>query len=167
MCEELTSTTYEKVEDSAKSLIQKHVQDTKSFGIPVPEEEKALPFIYSIAKQHKNPVSERFIVSNKRCTTKQLSKTLLKVFQLVSNTLRTHCRYKCKFLDTKAFWIINNSSQIHKDIEKINLKRKAKSIYSYDFTQLYTNIPHDKLRESMNFVLEEAFKVKDGQNSSE
>ena len=78
----------------------------------VPEDEDKLPFIYSTAKQHKDPVAQRFIVSGKRCTTKQLSRTLLKVFRLVSKTLRTHCRYKCKFLNTKAYWIIDNAADI-------------------------------------------------------
>ena len=54
---------------------------------------------------------------------------------------------------------------IHKDIEKINIRHKAKSIDSYDFAQLYTNIPHDKLRESIKFVLAEAFQIKDSDDS--
>ena len=116
-------------------------------------------------KQHKDPVAQRFIVSGKRCTTKQLSRTLLKVFRLVSKTLRTHCWYKCKFLNTKAYWIIDNAADIHKDIEKINIRHKAKSIDSYDFAQLYTSIPHDKLRESIKLVLAEAFQIKDSEDS--
>ena len=83
----------------------------------------------------------------------------------MSKTLKKHCRYKCKFLNTKAYWIIDNAADIHKDIEKINIRHKAKSINSYDFAQLYTNIPHDKLRESIKFVLAEAFQIKDSEDS--
>ena len=77
---------------------------------------------------------------------KQLSKQLMKIFKLVTKTLQNHCQYKCKFLKTKAFWIINNAESI---------KNKAKSIYSYDFARLYTNIPHDLLHDNIEFVLKE------------
>ena len=122
--------------------------------------EQKLLLIYRTAKQHKTPVSQRFIVSGKRCTTKSLSKKLLLVFQLLLKTLKNHCRYKCKFLKTKAFWIINNSKPLHQDMKFLNQKCKATSVFTYDFTRLYTNIPHDLLSNQLNFVLQEAFDIK-------
>ena len=71
--------------------------------------------------------------SGKQCTTKKLSKVLLKVFQLVSKTLKYHCQYNCKFQKTKSYWIIDNSDDIHRDIKQLNNKKKASTIYSYDF----------------------------------
>ena len=68
--------------------------------------------------------------------------------------------FKCKFLKTKAYRVIKNSADIRQDITSINSNNKAKSIYSYDFSKLYTNIPHDMLIENMKFVVEEAFKIK-------
>ena len=35
------------------------------------------------------------------------------------------------------------------------------TIYSYDFTKLYTNIPHDMLKDNILYVIEEAFKMKE------
>ena len=49
---------------------------------------------------------------------------------------------------------------MRQDIKYINNKQKAKSIFTYDFTRLYTNIPHDVLREQVKFVLDEAFCIK-------
>ena len=47
-------------------------------------------------------------------------KTFIINFKLIQNTLRSQCRYRCKFLKTKLFWIINNSKPLHKDINYIN-----------------------------------------------
>ena len=161
MQSELDSDVYQSVNNTPDhDIIEQHKSELRHIGIEVSENDEKLPFIYSTAKQHKSPVGNRFIVSGKSCTTKSLSKTLLKIFKLVSKTLKNHCRYKCKFLKTKAFWIINNSADIHRDIKSINNKSKASSIYSYDFSKLYTNIPHDLLRENIEFVVEEAFKIK-------
>ena len=91
----------------------------------------------------------------RRCTTKKLSKVLLKVFQLVSKTLKYHCQYKCKFLKTKSYWIIANSEDIHRDIKQLNNRKKASTIYSYDFTKLYTDIPYGMLRDNILYVIEE------------
>ena len=40
----------------------------------------------------------------------------------------------------------------------INNRRKAKTVASYDFTTLYTSIPHSKLLESLKFVCHDAYK---------
>ena len=131
---------------SEDDIIDKHVKELGSHNITIPNDNKKLPFIYNTAKQHKTPVGNCFIVSGKRCTTKKLSK-VLKVFQLISKTLKYHCQYQCKFLKTKSYWIIDNSEDIHWDIKQLNNKKKASTIYSYYFTKLYTNILHSMLRQ--------------------
>ena len=79
----------------------------------------------------------------------------------MSKTLKYHCHYKCKFLKTKSYWIIDNSDYIHRDIKQLNNKKKASTIYSYDFTKLYTNIPHGMLKDNIIYVIEKAFKIKE------
>ena len=155
---ELMSNVYEAVRTSEDDIIDKHVQELGSHNITIPNDNKKLPFIYSTAKQHKTPVGNRYNVSGKQCTTKKLSKVLLKVFQLVSKTLKYHCQYKCKFLKTKSYWIIDNSDDIHRDIKQLNNKKKASTIYSHDFMKLYTNIPHGMRKDNILYVIEEAFK---------
>ena len=160
MMEELSSPVYQPVLDNENDIISEQKTELKSFDEEVSAENSALPFIYSTIKEHKTPVGNRFIVSGRKCSTKTLSKSLLKVFQLVSKTLKIECNYRCKFSKTKSFWVINNAESIRKDINNINNKRKASSIFSYDFSRLYTNIPHEMLKENVIFALEEAFKIK-------
>ena len=63
LSQELSSATYERVGDSEDDLLKKHKDEIKGMGIDVPEDEEKLPFIYSTAKQHKDSVAQRFIVS--------------------------------------------------------------------------------------------------------
>ena len=158
---ELMSNVYEPVPTSEDYVIDKHVKELGPRNIAIPNDNKKLPFIYSTAKQHKTAVGNRYIVSGKQYTTKKLSKVLLKVFQLVSTTLKHHCQYRCKFLKTKSHWIINNSDNIHRDVKQFSNKKKACIIYSYDFTKLYTNIPYNMLKDNILYVIEEAFKIKE------
>ena len=37
-------------------------------------------------------------------------------FQLVANTLKSHCQYKYKFAKTKAYWVIKSSADIRCDM---------------------------------------------------
>ena len=43
-------------------------------------------------------------------------------------------------------------------INRINSKRRAKSISTFDFSTLYTKIPHDKLIEVMNEMVDFSFQ---------
>ena len=160
MVKELSSNVYLPIQQNEETLVKQHQQDLQQLGMEVPADNESLPFIYSTIKQHKNPVSNRFIVSGRKCTTKTLSRRLLKVFQLVAKTMQTHSKYKCNFSNTKAFWVIKNAEDIRTDITNLNNKGKGSSVYSFDFSRLYTNIPHDLLRENIKFAVEEAFKVK-------
>ena len=43
-------------------------------------------------------------------------------------------------------------------MNRINNKRKAKSISTYDFSTLYTTLPHDKLIPRLSKVIDFVFK---------
>ena len=55
-------------------------------------------------------------------------------------------------------WIIHNSTSVHESFVNFNLKKCAKDVRTYDFTTLYTSIPHTKLRKELRWVIKEAFR---------
>ena len=55
-------------------------------------------------------------------------------------------------------WIINNSIPIVDYLKKVNMRGSARNITTYDFATLYTKLPHSDILESMNFVIDLAFK---------
>ena len=56
------------------------------------------------------------------------------------------------------FWVIENSSPIIEKLTRINERKKAKDISTYDFSTLYTKLPHDDLIQNLNEIVDFAFK---------
>ena len=65
MTKELQSEVYQTVNEEESCIIEIHKKVIKKWNIDVPEEHTKVPFIYNTAKQHKNPIGNRFIVSVK------------------------------------------------------------------------------------------------------
>ena len=57
----------------------------------------------------------------------------------------------------KTFWVIQNNEPVLNSITRINKKGRAKSISTFDFSTLYNKIPHDKLLEVMNDIVDFCF----------
>ena len=58
----------------------------------------------------------------------------------------------------KTLWIIENSYPVISSISKLNKRKAAKSMSTFDFSTLYTYIPHDKLLHVLNEITGFAFK---------
>ena len=56
------------------------------------------------------------------------------------------------------FWIIQNTKPIIHSINNLNKRNTAKSLSTFDFSTLYTKIPHDKLKKVLNEIIDFAFK---------
>ena len=56
-------------------------------------------------------------------------------------------------------WILDNSLEVQKLlIFSKNKNSKPKNIITYDFSTLYTSIPHEKLKEQIKFLIHKAFQ---------
>ena len=119
--------------------------------------------MYWIPKMHKNPPSARFIIASKQCSTKAISKYVSSAFKLMYHQIDNFHK-KAKFLSNyNKFWILQNTEPVLNSIKRINRKKGAKSISTYDFTTLYTNLPHDKLIKALHKLIDFTFN---GGNSS-
>ena len=58
----------------------------------------------------------------------------------------------------KTFWTIQNSYPVISTINKLNKRKAAKIMSTFDFSTLYTKIPHDKLLFVLNEITDFAFK---------
>ena len=58
----------------------------------------------------------------------------------------------------KSYWIINNRDPVLQAVSKSKARRSAKCITSFDFSTLYTKIPHDKLITVLNKIIDFVFK---------
>ena len=55
------------------------------------------------------------------------------------------------------FWVLQNCDPVLESINRINKKKNAKSISTFDFSTLYTKIPHDKLIKELSEVIDFVF----------
>ena len=58
-------------------------------------------------------------------------------------------------------WILKNSTNLLSSLGHLGV-RKATSILTFDFSTLYTSIPHDLLKSRKNSIINNAFKHKYG-----
>ena len=114
--------------------------------------------MYWTPKMHKTPSGNRFIIASKHCSTKPLSKAVSGAFKLIFNQVeRFHSNAKF-FSNYNKFWVLQNADPIISTLKNINRKKKAKSISTYDFSTLYTKLPHDKLISQLSKVIDLVYK---------
>ena len=119
--------------------------------------------MYWIPKMHKNPIKSRFIVAAKVCSLKPLAKSItyiLKRFYKQIETYNAKSRYYSGGVNT--FWVVQNKDPIIQTIKKLNSRNKAKSISTFDFSTMYTKIPHNKLKSVMDEIVNFCFRGCDG-----
>lgn len=152
------SETYEEANRSKDEIIDDNRVYSQKLGYTLSEKELDLPTMYWIPKMHKNPIKHRFIIASKSCSTKQLSTAVSNTFKLIHRQTENFHRYSKFDANYNKFWVIQNTDPVLNTLKKINGKKSAKSISCFDFSTLYTNIPHDKLLEKLNDLVEFAFK---------
>ena len=149
--------TYHISDENPNNIIETNIHFCKSLNLPVNEKNNCLPYMYWTPKMHYQPSRARFIVASAVCSTKPISNLVSiifkKVFQQVQNFHSKAHFYK----HYKRFWVIQNSKMLLQKLEKINLKKGAKDISTFDFSTLYTKLPHDDLIKVLQDIVEFVF----------
>ena len=113
--------------------------------------------MYWTPKMHKKPIGERFIIASKKCSTKKISKAVSSIFKLIYNQILNFHK-NAKFLSNyNKFWVLQNVDPVLEKLKAINKRKNAKSIATYDFSTLYTTIPHNDLIEKLSRLVSFAF----------
>ena len=133
----------------------------KSLGVELSDDDKRLPYLFWTPKLHKSPVKHRFIAGSSKCTTKQLSSLLTKILTVIKIGLEKYCSIKTSHTGVNNMWILKSSTNLLSSLSHFGVHR-ATSIQTFDFSTLYTSIPHDLLKSRMNSIINNAFKYKNG-----
>ena len=91
---------------------------------------------------------------------KPLAKDVTKIFKCILNFVRSYYAMARYHSGLNYFWVIDNTTDFCKALDRISAKNRARSISTFDFSTLYTNIPHDKLIECLYFFIELVFNNK-------
>ena len=151
---QLSNFSEEDICDSHKSFLCIH-------GISLKTEDESIPALYWIPKLHKNPYKERYIAGSSKCTTKSLSKILTILLATIKQGLIRYCQTVYETSGVNHMWILKNSKDLL-DAMQSQTRKKFSCLKTFDFSTLYTTIPHDKLREKLHSLINRAFVSKKG-----
>ena len=94
-------------------------------------------YLNSIKKNYK----ARFIANFSSCTTTELSKLLTSCLTAVKKHVIKYCEKVYERSGKNLFWSIKNSGEI---LDKLKARDfNATSLSTYDFSTLYTTLPHN------------------------
>ena len=153
--------TYNLTDFSASEVLDNHKSVLTSFGIETSDDELDLPYIYWIPKMHKNPYKHRFIAGSFKCSTKPLSILLTKLLTHIKQGLQKYCETAYSRSGINQMWILKNSKELQEHLKSPAFNHVT-SIKPFDFSTLYTTIPHQKLKERLTRIIRNAFIFKNG-----
>ena len=158
--------TYQISDKNPDEIIHTNIHYCKTLNLPVTEKIQSLPFMYWMPKMHYQPSRARFIVASAVCSTKPISNLVSIIFRKIFQQLQNFHSKAQFYKNYKRFWVIQNSKTLLQKLEKINLKKGAKDISTFDFSTLYTKLPHDDLikvlQDIVQFVFNGGRKTVDG-----
>jgi hypothetical protein len=151
----LGNETYKPIANTEAQIINKHTEKLRNFNLAQKEENNTLPLIYAIPKMHKSPYKFRFISGAKKSSAKQLSVVLLNALKLI----RTHFHNYCNMIKTRTgktlCWSINNNTNLLEFLQNGN--HNNKNMLSYDFSTLFTKLPHNVIISNMVELISKMF----------
>ena len=109
---------------------------------------------------HKTPKGFRFITAGKDTILSDLSTQVGKCLSRLQKTTQ-NSKYHVDGIRNCNFIIDNRTKVINFLNESNNGKNNKKKISSWDFSNLYTNIPHNKLMENIRFFVLKVFSIID------
>ena len=139
------------------SVVNAHLNDLPvKFSVCVNEGQDKLPTMYWLPKLLKRPYKARFIANSSSCTTTELSKLLTSCLTAIKSHVIRYCETVYETSNKNWFWSIKNSGEV---LSKLKCRGfRATSLSTYDFSTLYTTLPHNLIKEKLLDLIEWTFK---------
>ena len=113
--------------------------------------------MYWLPKLHKKKTYKaRFIANSSSCTTTELSKLLTSCLTAVKNHVIRYCEKVYERSSKNLFWSIKTSGEVLNKLKSRGFR--ATSLSTYDFSTLYTTLPHNLIKEKLINLIEWTFK---------
>ena len=156
--QELSGTkAYKETSEEEKSVVNGHCNHLAlKLSVCVKERQDRLPTMYWLPKLHKTPYKARFIANSSSCTTTELSKLLTSCLTAVKNHVIRYCEKVYERSGKNLFWSIKNSGEVLNKLKSRGFR--ATSLSTYDFSTLYTTLPHNLIKEKLINLIEWTFK---------
>ena len=126
-----------------------------NIGLFVDEDHSKLPTLYWLPKLYKRPYKSHFIPNSSACTTTELSIILTSCLTAIKNHVIKYCTTVNERNGKNLFWSIKNSGAI---LDKLKSRGfLAFGLSTYDFSTLYTTLPHNLIKENLTELIEQTF----------
>lgn len=129
----------------------------EAFNLKTPHDLE-LPYIQITPKFHKTPTDFRTIIASKYAITKPISVLLSNTLKLIQYDIKCYCEVIQHNTGINTYWIIDNRDPILNALHSLSSDRNAKSIQTYDFGQMYTNLEHTDILIAIQHVLSIVFR---------
>jgi hypothetical protein len=159
----LGSPTYTPTTLTKEEILDNHRSVLCSFGISTKDEELDLPSLYWIPNLHKCPFKQRNIAGSAKCSPKPLSKLLTCILSAVKTGCQSYCDTSYSRGGVNQMWILKNSKDLLEYYIQSRSLSSCNSITTFDFSILYTTIPHSKLKNKLRELVQLCFIKKNGQ----
>ena len=152
------SPTYKMSDRNPEDVIADNTILCEKFDLSLDDRMKTLPFMYWLPKMHYSPPRCRFIVASSSCSTKPLSRLASSIYKHIFNQVRSFHHKSTFYKNYNHFWVIENSDPVIEKLTRLNKTKRARNISTYDFSTLYTKLPHDELIANLNEIVDFAFQ---------
>jgi len=112
--------------------------------------------MYWIPKLHKKSYKARFIANSSSCTTTKLSILLTSCLTKIKDHVKSYCDKAYQNSGINLFWSIKNSNEVLNKLQ--NKGYLASTLSTYDFSTLYTTLPHDLIKDKLTQLLKKNFQ---------
>ena len=111
--------------------------------------------LYWLPKLHKRPYKSRFIAISSACTTTELSILLTSCLTAIKNHVIKYCTTVSERNGKKIVLPIKKSGEILSKLKSRDFL--AYGLSTYDFSTLYTTLPHNLIKENLAELIEQTF----------
>ena len=105
----------------------------------------------------KTPVNNDTLQHRNGVQRNKFHQSLRNVWNCFNFNTTSYCSAIKKYSGCQRFWIFDNSATVVKMIDECNV-RPVQNIKTYDFSTLYTSIPHAQHKECPRWSIDKAFK---------
>ena len=142
---------------SERVIVDRHVcHKALHFGVKAKENQDKVPTLYWLSNLHKKTYKARFIANSSSCTTTELSKLLTSCLTAVEKHFIKYCEKVYERSSKNLFWSIKNSGKI---LDKLKARDfNATNLSTYDFSTLYTTLPHNLIKDKLIHLIERSFQ---------
>ena len=127
----------------------RHFHCLKEMSMQLPLNQlRKLPSLYWLPKLHKRPYKSRFIANFSSSNTTEMSIILTSCLTAIKNHVINYCETVFERNGKNLFWSVKNSGEI---LDKLKSKGfLASSVSTYDFSTIYTKLPHNLIKEKLS-----------------